>query len=108
MQHTTIAVDLAKSVFEVAVSRRPGKIAERKRLSRGQFARLLAERAPSTVVMEACGTAHFWGRQAEARGHPVVLLPLHAVRPYVLRNKTDGAWAVWCHERAYETAPKEA
>jgi transposase len=91
MQDTTIAVDLAKSVFEVAVSQRPGKVAERKRLSRGQFSRLLAERAPSTVVMEACGTAHFWGRQAEARGHHVVLLPPHAVRPYVLRNKTDGA-----------------
>jgi transposase len=91
MQDTTIAVDLAKSVFEVAVSQRPGKVAERKRLSRGQFSRLLAERAPATVVMEACGTAHFWGREAEARGHRVVLLPPHAVRPYVLRNKTDGA-----------------
>jgi transposase len=41
--------------------------------------------------MEACGTAHFWGREAGARGHRVVLLPPHAVRPYVLRNKTDGA-----------------
>ncbi len=50
-----------------------------------------AEQAPATVVMEACGTAHFWGREAGARGHRVVLLPPHAVRPYVLRNKTDGA-----------------
>jgi len=91
MQSTTIAVDLAKSVFEVAVSQRPGKVAERHRLSRGQFSRFLAERAPATVVMEACGTAHFWGREAGARGHRVVLLPPHAVRPYVLRNKTDGA-----------------
>jgi transposase len=52
---------------------------------------LLAEQAPATVVMEACGTVHFWGREAQARGHRVVLLPPHAVRPYVLRNKTDGA-----------------
>ena len=91
MQSTTIAVDLAKSMFEVAVSQRPGKVAERHRLSRGQFSRFLAERAPATVVMEACGTAHFWGREAGARGHRVVLLPPHAVRPYVMRNKTDGA-----------------
>jgi transposase len=91
MKDTTIAVDLAKSVFEVAVSQRPGKVAERHRLSRGQFSRFLAEQAPATIVMEACGTAHFWGRQAEARGHRVLLLPPHAVRPYVLRNKTDGA-----------------
>ena len=41
MQDTTIAVDLAKSVFEVAVSQRPGTVRERRRLSRTQFARLL-------------------------------------------------------------------
>jgi transposase len=91
MKHTTIAVDLAKSVFEVAVSPRPGKIAKRQRLSRDRFSRFLAEQAPATVVMEACGTGHFWGREAQARGHRVVLLPPHAVRPYVPRNKTDGA-----------------
>jgi transposase len=91
MHSTTIAVDLAKSVFEVALSQRPGKVSARRRLSRGQFSRFLAEQAPATVVMEACGTAHFWGREARARGHRVVLIPPHAVRPYVLRNKTDGA-----------------
>jgi hypothetical protein len=91
MHSTTIAVDLAKSVFEVAVSLRPGKVSSRRRLSRGQFSRFLAEQAPATVVMEACGTAHYWGREAGARGHRVVLIPPHAVRPYVLRNKTDGA-----------------
>jgi transposase len=91
MHSTTIAVDLAKSVFEVAVSRRAGQVDRRRRLSRGQFSRFLAEQAPATVVMEACGTAHFWGREAGSRGHRVVLIPPHAVRPYVLRNKTDGA-----------------
>lgn len=91
MQDTTIAVDLAKSVFEVAVSHRVGKVAKRHRLSREKFSRFLAEHAPATVVMEACGTSHYWGRQARARGHQVLLLPPHAVRRYVLRNKTDGA-----------------
>jgi transposase len=91
MHSTTIAVDLAKSVFEVAVSQRAGRVERRHRLSRGQFGRFLAAQAPATVVMEACGTAHFWGREAEAHGHRVVLIPPHAVRPYVLRNKTDGA-----------------
>jgi transposase len=91
MQDTTIAVDVAKSVFEVAVSQRPGKVSQRQRLSRGQFSRFLQQSEPVTFVMEACGTAHFWGREAQARGHRVVLLPPHAVRPYVLRNKTDGA-----------------
>jgi transposase len=90
-EHTTIAVDLAKSVFELAVSRRPGTVSSRRRLTRGQFSSDLAEQAPATIVMEACGSAHFWGREAERLGHRVVLLPPHAVRPYVLRNKTDGA-----------------
>jgi transposase len=89
MKSPTIAVDLAKSVFEVAVSPAPGKVTERHRLSRTRFSRFIAEHEPTTVVMEACGMAHFWGREVEARGHRALLLPPHAVRPYVPRNKTD-------------------
>jgi len=42
MKHTTIAVDLAKSVFEIAVSTRPGHLAECHRLSRSGFLRFFA------------------------------------------------------------------
>jgi transposase len=87
----TIAVDVAKSVFEVAVSTRPGRVAARHRLTRAQFARFVATQPPATLLMEACGTAHYWGRHAQAHGHRVVLLPPQAVRPYVPRNKTDRA-----------------
>jgi len=66
---TTIAVDLAKSVFEVAVSSEPGRVCLRKRLTRGQMAAFFASRPPSTVLMEACGTAHFWGRRHSRLGH---------------------------------------
>jgi len=90
MRHsTTIAVDLAKSVFEVAVSDRPGRVVERHRLSRTAFVKFLADRRPATVLLEACGTAHHWGRVAKDLGHRPVLLPPHGVRPYILRNKTD-------------------
>jgi transposase len=91
MQNTTIAVDVAKSVFEIAVSHRPGSVASRHRLSRKQFSCFLAEQPASTVVMEACGTAHHWAREAQARGHRVRLLPPRDVRPYVVGNKTDRA-----------------
>jgi hypothetical protein len=37
MQHTTIAIDLAKSVFEVGISDRPGHVCEQHRLSRSQL-----------------------------------------------------------------------
>lgn len=33
--------------------------------------------------------AHYWGREAQARGHQVRLLPPRDVRPYVRSNKTD-------------------
>jgi len=89
MQHTTIAVDLAKSIFEVAISHRLGKVSARHRLTKQGFARLLAEQPPARIVMEACGVAHYWGREAQARGHAVRLLPPRDVRPYVRGNKTD-------------------
>lgn len=90
MDATTVAVDLAKDVFEVAVANRGGRIFERKRLTRPQFERFIEGLTPGTdVVMEACGTAHYWGRVCQARNLPVRLLPGQYVRPYVRRNKTD-------------------
>ena len=89
MEHTTIAVDLAKSVFQVAVSHRPGHLDEERRLPRDRFLAFFAQRPPATVVLEACGSAHYWARQLQPLGHAVRLLPAHDVRPYVRRNKTD-------------------
>ncbi len=91
MQNTIIAVDIAKNVFEVAVSRRTGVVAERHRLSRRRFLPFMGEFQPATVLLEACGSAHHWARQLQAIGHTPILLPAHATRPYVLRNKTDQA-----------------
>ena len=86
---TRIAVDLAKAVFEIAVSDRPGRVGRRERLPRAQFLSFFAQRPAATVVMEACGSAHYWGRRIEGLGHRVILLPPYHVRPYVRRNKTD-------------------
>jgi hypothetical protein len=90
MDATTVAVDLAKDVFEVALANRAGRIMERKRLNRRQVERFIDTLATGTeVVMESCGTAHYWGRRAQARDAVVRLLPVQYVRPYVRRNKTD-------------------
>lgn len=91
MEHTTIAVDLAKSVFEVAVSKYPGRVDERRRLSRAAFERFFVARRRLLVLLEACGSAHHWARRIEALGHRVILLPPHRVRPYVTGDKTDRA-----------------
>jgi transposase len=90
MDATTIAVDLAKNVFECVAATAAGRIVERRRLSRQQFQRFLAHLpAGSEVVMEACSSSHYWGRQCHALGLMPVLLPTQYVRPYVRRNKTD-------------------
>ena len=91
---TVIAVDLAKTVFQIAVSETPGEVLRCRRLNSAGF-RAFVEKLPhAIVVMEACGSAHHWGRQLQALGHSVHLLPAHLVRPYVPRNKTDRADAL--------------
>jgi transposase len=92
MEHTTIAVDLAKSVFQVAVSHRPGHLDEERRLSRARLLPFFAQRPPATIVFEACGSAHYWARQFQPFGHTVRLLPAHDVPPYVRGNSTNANW----------------
>ena len=67
-------MDLEKNVFEIGVSDRPGHVEETYRLSRVKFLRFFVNRELATVVMEACGSAHHWGRQIRELGHEVVLI----------------------------------
>src|SRR5262245_13153036 len=89
MKNTTIAVDLAKSVFEIGISDRPGHVAQHHRLSRNQLAEFFAAQAPATVIMEDCSSSNHWARKFQEFGHEVRLLPPFYVRPYVQRSKTD-------------------
>ncbi len=50
-----------------------------------------ATQPTATVLLEACGSAHHWGRELERLGHTVHLLPPHDVHRYVRRSKTDRA-----------------
>jgi len=73
----TVSIDLAKTAFELAAAEETGRIVERRRLSRRQLEQYFANRSVSKVVMEACGTAHDWGRWFARRGIQVLLLPPH-------------------------------
>src|SRR5262249_43833032 len=88
-KHSVVAVDIAKRKFEVAVSEEPGRVNRQRRLDRSDFLAFFAQTPTATVVMEACGSAHYWAREIQRLGHTVVLLPSHQVRPYVTGNKTD-------------------
>jgi transposase len=86
-----IGVDLAKSVFEVALSPVPGQVQARRRLSRPAFLPFFATQPPAEVVLEACGSAHHWGRELRRLGHQVTLLHPRDVARYRDGNKTDRA-----------------
>ena len=88
---TVVGVDLAKTVFEIAISEIPGRVSRTQRLPRSKFPSFFKELPAAVVVMEACGSAHYWAREFEVLGHTVVLLPPHLVKPYITRNKTDRA-----------------
>ena len=91
MDATIVAVDLAKSVFELAVADRNWRVVKRARLTRSQFERWFHNRAVTLVVMEACGSAHYWARVLQSKVIAVKLLPPRYVRAYFKRNKTDAA-----------------
>ena len=104
---SVVGVDVAKSVFQLAVADRNWKVIETHRLTRSQFERWFANREVGLVVMEACGSAHHFARWLNGLGVEVLLLPARYVRAYVKRNKTDAADAAALLEavRASDIAP---
>jgi transposase len=91
MNRRTLAIDLAKDVFEIAIANEHWRIVAHHRLSRSRFTAFMAQQPACDVVMEACGSAHHWGRVFTKMGHRCRLLPVQYVRPYRMRNKTDRA-----------------
>lgn len=88
---TTVGLDLAKDVIAVCVLDRHGAVVERRVLRREAFARW-AEQLPScNVAMEACGSAHHWGRWFAARGHTARLIAAEFVVPFRKAGKNDTA-----------------
>jgi transposase len=95
-----VGVDVAKSVFQLAVADRSWKVIATHRLRRSQFERWFANREVGLVVMEACGSAHHFARCLNGLGIEVLLLPARYVRACVKRNKTDAADAAALLEAA--------
>jgi transposase len=103
MDITIIGVDLAKNVFQIAAAGADWHIIERHRLTRAKFNCFFVQRPRCRVVMEACGSSHYWARHIAGMGHDVQLLPAQYVRAYVRRNKTDEADAAALVEAARST-----
>ena len=88
---STIGLDLAKSVFQVHGVDAHGKMVVRRQLRRAEVLSFFAKLPPCLIGMEACATAHHWGRELIKLGHRVRLMPPAYVKPYVKRGKTDAA-----------------
>ncbi len=97
---TRVGVDLAKRVFQVHAVEAGGEIVVARKLTRSRFVAFFSELPRCVVAMEACSSAHHWGRQLLALGFEVRLIPPAHVKPYVRRNKNDAADAAAICEAA--------
>ena len=91
MNVTAVGIDLAKNVFQVHAVDARGKVVLRKQLRRAQVAGFFSNMPPCLIGMEACASAHHWGRTFERFGHTVRLMASQFVKPYVKTNKNDVA-----------------
>ena len=91
MKITTVGIDLAKNVFQVHGIDEHGKAVLKKQLRRDQMAAFFVNLPPCLIGMEACGSAHHWGRKLQSMGHKVRLMAPQFVKPYVKTNKNDAA-----------------
>ncbi len=86
---STIGLDIAKSVFQVHGVDGAGAVMIRKRISRAKVVGYFSELPPCLVGIEACPSAHYWGRQLKELGHTVKLMPPSYVKAYLKRSKND-------------------
>ena len=89
MHTTIIGIDLAKNVFQLHAEDASGKVLWRKRLRREALGAFLRKQPAALIGMEACGSAHYWGRELGALGHEVRLMHAKYVKAYVKRGKSD-------------------
>src|SRR3954467_5179058 len=90
-QVSTVGLDLAKHIFQLHGADSAGAVVFRKKLRRGQVLAFPATLPPCTVALEACASAHSWGREIAKLGHTVKLIAPAYVKPFVKRQKNDMA-----------------
>ncbi|HHL2713321.1 TPA: IS110 family transposase, partial [Yersinia enterocolitica] len=86
---TLIGIDLAKNVFHLHAVDDKGKQMKVTKLSRLKLAEYLYRSEPVIVAMEACASAHYWGRLCTSLGHEARLISPQFVKPFVKSNKND-------------------
>jgi transposase len=68
-----LAIDLGKQSFHIHGITDEGEVISRK-VSRSKLEASVQELSPGAIAIEACASAHHWGRCFEAMGYPVRLI----------------------------------
>lgn len=71
----------------------------RKKLRRDRVLPFFAHLRPCVVAVEACGGAHFRGRELGKLGDEMRLIPPAYVKPFVKRQKKDAADGLCCRSQ---------
>ena len=86
---TVLGIDIAKNVFELCGLDGRGAVVLRKRVRRAQFFETVVQIDCDLICMEACASAHHWGRRLQHENRPVRLLAPHRVKAFGKGNKND-------------------
>ena len=78
-------MEIAKRVVYFVIIYRNSMSVENKRLKRKEVLEYFANVTPTTVAMEACASAHYWGQELAKLGHMLLLLA-RKVKPFVQGN----------------------
>ena len=94
-----IAVDLAKSVFQVAYKDpNTGKFIN-SQYRRNDFKKFLSDQDSfkKHIYVESCGACQYWCRFAQSNGHLATVIPASATKTFINNNKSDcnDAKAIW-------------
>jgi transposase len=80
-----LAIDLGKQSFHLHGITATGVVISRK-VSRAKLGSTVTELDPAVIAMEACSSAHHWGRHFEATGRQVRL-----INPPI-RSRSSALW----------------
>lgn len=77
---TTVSLDLAKHVFFIHAVDDEGKVLVTREVRRRDLLAFFAALPACRVGVEACSSAHHWGRELTALGHDVRLMRRQSAR----------------------------
>jgi len=101
MNNSVISIDLAKNVFQVCVFDEHRKPIFNKKVTRAKLLETVMNQKPNRIVMEACYSANYWGREFLKLNRSVGLIPAYQVKPFVVGNKNDSNDAIAIGEASY-------